>query len=147
MKKNWVGEKRPIFWWSSWTEKVTSRTELKILQLELWLEPARLGLIVGHIWLLFDPSNLMIPNFPHIIKIRLAPLKFLYYEEYLVSSNLNSKLIWFHSVRPNVSTHKHFLAFIFLNFINFFIPSSTFLYRVQPPGNSFGGKFSLQDDV
>ena len=67
----------------------------------------------------------MIPDFPYIIKIRLAPLKlfllrpdfaksgrnknnlmgpilFLYYEESLVSSNLNSKLLWFHSVRPNV---------------------------------------------
>ena len=30
---------------SSKREKVTSRAELKILQLELWLEPARLGLI------------------------------------------------------------------------------------------------------
>ena len=28
-------------------KKVTSRTELKILQLELWLEPARLGLITS----------------------------------------------------------------------------------------------------
>ena len=27
-------------------KKVTSRAELKILQLELWLEPARLGLII-----------------------------------------------------------------------------------------------------
>jgi hypothetical protein len=74
----------------------------------------------------------MIPDFPHSIKIRLAPLHcfllrpetanraetlhrqdatknflvgpilFLYYEESLVSSNLNSKLLWFHSVRPNV---------------------------------------------
>ena len=68
----------------------------------------------------------MIPDFPHIIKVRLAPLKiffvvpdfaksghnnkknsmgpflFLYYEESLVSSNLNSKVLWFHSVRPNV---------------------------------------------
>ena len=51
-------------------------------------------------------SNLMIPDFPHIMKIRLAPLKFLYYEENLLSSNLNSKLLWFHSVRPNV----HILA-------------------------------------
>ena len=29
----------------SWKEKVTSRAELKIVQLEPWLEPARLGLI------------------------------------------------------------------------------------------------------
>ena len=28
-------------------KKVTSRAELKILQLELWLEPARLGLITN----------------------------------------------------------------------------------------------------
>ena len=29
----------------SWMEKVTSQAELKIVQLELWLEPARLELI------------------------------------------------------------------------------------------------------
>ena len=47
----------------------------------------------------------MIPVFPHIMKIRLAPLKFLYYEENLVSSNLNSKLLWFYSVRPKIHTY------------------------------------------
>ena len=31
----------------SWTEKVTSRAKLKIVQLEPWLEPARLGLITN----------------------------------------------------------------------------------------------------
>ena len=31
----------------SWTEKVTSRVELKTLQLKLWLEPAWLGLITS----------------------------------------------------------------------------------------------------
>ena len=70
----------------------------------------------------------MIPDFPHIIKIRLAPLKlffvgswlckvrtkqkkiimgpilFLYYEESLVSSNLNSNLLTFHCAHPNKST-------------------------------------------
>ena len=35
----------------------------------------------------------------------MGPILFLYYEESLVSSNLNSKLLWFHSVRPNVSTY------------------------------------------
>ena len=92
-------------------------------------------------------SNLMIPDFPHIIKIRLAPLFFcllcldlanlifkdffikirtkhssvllctvnvrifmntsLWYEESLVSSNLNSKLFWFHSAHPNQHTVLH----------------------------------------
>ena len=33
------------FWIWAEGKKVTSRAELKILQLELWLEPARLGLI------------------------------------------------------------------------------------------------------
>ena len=32
----------------------------------------------------------------------MGPICFLYYKESLVSSNLNSKLLWFHSVRPNV---------------------------------------------
>ena len=54
---------------------------------------------------IFLNSNLMIPDFPHIMKIRLAPLKFLYYEENLVSSNLNSKLLWFYSVRPKIHTY------------------------------------------
>ena len=34
----------------------------------------------------------------------MGPILFLYYEESLVSSNLNSKLLWFHSVRPNLGT-------------------------------------------
>ena len=33
------------------------------------------------------------------------PILFLYYKESLVSSNLNSKLLWFHSVRPIVHTY------------------------------------------
>ena len=33
-----------------------------------------------------------------------APPLFLYYEESLVLSNLNSKLFWIHCVRPNLST-------------------------------------------
>ena len=36
---------RADFLYPSWTKKVTSRAKLKILQLELLLEPARLGLI------------------------------------------------------------------------------------------------------
>ena len=32
----------------------------------------------------------------------MGPILSLYYEESLVSSNLNSKLLWFHSVRPNI---------------------------------------------
>ena len=46
-------------------------------------------------------SNLMIATF---LIIRLATLKKLCYEESLVSSNLNSKLFWFHCVRPNIHT-------------------------------------------
>ena len=65
----------------------------------------------------------MIPDFPHNIRIRLAllktfllrpdvkgrnkkkliePILFLYYEESLVSSNLNSNLLRFHCAHPNV---------------------------------------------
>ena len=48
--KNWNSKFRLVFGQfliSSWSEKghEPSRDELKILQLELWLEPARLGLI------------------------------------------------------------------------------------------------------
>ena len=32
----------------SWKEKITSQTKLKIVQLEPWLEPARLGLITNN---------------------------------------------------------------------------------------------------
>ena len=63
----------------------------------------------------------MIPDFPHDIRIRLAqlrlsnvrmqhktisilPILFLYYEESLVSSNLNSNILWFHCVRPKLDT-------------------------------------------
>ena len=36
----------------------------------------------------------------------MGPIKnFLYYEESLVSSNLNSKLLWFDSVRPNLDIY------------------------------------------
>ena len=34
----------------------------------------------------------------------IRPILFLYYEESLVSSNLNSNLLRFHCVRPNVHT-------------------------------------------
>ena len=64
-------------------------------------------------------SNLITPDFPHSIRIRLVPLKiflvagrnkiffmgpilFLPYEEKLVSSNLNLKLLRFHSVNPTL---------------------------------------------
>ena len=42
-------QKKKVFRFSSWKEKVTSRAKLKILQFELWLEPARLGLITKSI--------------------------------------------------------------------------------------------------
>ena len=50
-KKNMSGQKcqfsdfRAEFFFRADGEKATSRAELKIHQLELWLEPARLGLI------------------------------------------------------------------------------------------------------
>ena len=88
-------------------------------------------------------SNLMKPDFPHNMKIRLVrlnfvvvswlckvrtqqkkmlmgPILFLYYEESLVSSNLNSKLLWFLSVRPNVDVVLSLLLrFEVLNFLEF----------------------------
>ena len=36
----------------------------------------------------------------------IGPIVFLYYEESLVSSNLNSKLLRFHSAHPNVHSAK-----------------------------------------
>ena len=72
----------------------------------------------------------MTPDFSHSIKIRVVPLNFfllhpdfemsgrntnvflmgpilfLYYEESLVSSNLNSKLLWFHNVRPTLHIYQ-----------------------------------------
>ena len=39
---------RAEFFFRADGEKATSRAELKILQLELWLEPARLGLITNY---------------------------------------------------------------------------------------------------
>ena len=70
-------------------------------------------------------SNLMTPDFPHNIRIRKAKMRqptrqrlssvrmqqkkinlilFLYYEESLMSSNLNSNLLRFHCAHPNVHT-------------------------------------------
>ena len=37
-------------------------------------------------------------------KISIGPILFLYYEESLVSSNLNSKQLRFHGAHPNVDT-------------------------------------------
>jgi hypothetical protein len=36
-------------------------------------------------------------------KISIGPILFLYYEESLVSSNLNSKQLWFHGAHPTAS--------------------------------------------
>ena len=77
----------------------------------------------------------MIPDFPHNIRIRLAwlnwdnqrypeqrqdatkkiigPILFLYYEESLASSNLNSKLLRFHCAHPNVCTCTYTWELIF----------------------------------
>ena len=55
-------------------------------------------------------SNLMIPDFPHNIRIRLAQLKFLFIASCLCpvgclsleKLNLNSKQLRFHGAHPNV---------------------------------------------
>ena len=39
--------------------------------------------------------------------VSIGPILFLYYEENLVSSNLNSKLLRFHCAHPNVHTDKN----------------------------------------
>ena len=39
--------------------------------------------------------------------ISIGPILFLYYEESLVSSNLNSNLLRFHCVRPSIHTSIH----------------------------------------
>ena len=45
----------------------------------------------------------MIPDFPHNLKKKsIGPILFLYYEESLVSLNLNSKQLRFHCAHPNV---------------------------------------------
>ena len=41
-------------------------------------------------------------------KKKIGPILFLYYEESLVSSNLNSKLFRFHCVGPNIGAQKRF---------------------------------------
>ena len=38
-------------------------------------------------------------------KISIEPILFLHYEESLVSSNLNSKQLWFHGAHPNLLNH------------------------------------------
>ena len=55
------------------------------------------------------------PDFPHNVRIRLAQSKFLYYEESLVSSNLNSKQLRFHCVRPNEDIKISFWKFLTSN--------------------------------
>ena len=39
----------------------------------------------------------------------MGPILFLYYKESLISSNLNSKILWFHSVRPILHTFECWL--------------------------------------
>ena len=43
----------------------------------------------------------------------MGPILFLYYEESLVSSNVNSKVLWFHSVRPNL--HPNLMSFLLVS--------------------------------
>ena len=45
--KNFADFRALIEKFPSWEEKVTSRAELKMVQLEPWLEPAWLGLITS----------------------------------------------------------------------------------------------------
>ena len=45
----------------------------------------------------------------------IEPILFLYYEESLVSSNLNSNLLKFHCAHPNLDTNMYQLQNIFLN--------------------------------
>ena len=49
----------------------------------------------------------------------MGPILFLYHDESLVSSNLNSKLLRFHSVRPNLITYllTYLLACILLEIV------------------------------
>ena len=59
-------------------------------------------------------------------KNSIGPILFLYYEESLVSSNLNSKLFRFHCVRPNL--HFYFRSVYVSKFLH--ISNS----RTKPPG-------------
>ena len=47
-------------------------------------------------------------------KKSIGPILFLYYEESLVSSNFDSKQLWFHGVRPSVHTVTYKVLFIIL---------------------------------
>ena len=48
-------------------------------------------------------SNFMGPDFPHFqLVFSMRPILFLFYEESLVSSNMNSKLFLFHSAHPKL---------------------------------------------
>ena len=49
----------------------------------------------------------------------ISPILFLYYEESLASSNLNSKLLRFHCAHPNVHSKKQLLRHLRLMFIDF----------------------------
>jgi hypothetical protein len=54
--------------------------------------------------LLSQPTGQKLSNFRmQQKKFSIGPILFLYYEESLVSSNLNSKQLRFHCVRPNVT--------------------------------------------
>ena len=55
--------------------------------------------------------NLMIPDWSQQTKISIGPILFLYYEEILVSSYLNSNLLRFHCAHPNVGTYLSNLFF------------------------------------
>ena len=57
IKKNKVGLVSSDFRFRAEEKKVTSRAELKILQLKFWLEPARLGLITTILCPYRDPNT------------------------------------------------------------------------------------------
>ena len=79
----------------------------------IWSAQEKRMICFGQCWLSqFSFSKLRQPTGQRLSKVRtqqnffsIGPILFLYYEESLVSSNLNSKLFRFHCVRPNNGAH------------------------------------------
>ena len=124
MKKKSKSKFRLVFVWFSilsWREKghEPSRAELKILQLEFWLKPARLGLItnIQHLFIKLEDAKLCAFNFSLVIRsIRLN-----YLHIWFVFSNWN-QAFWLSS-EPNckgenilaTSCNKLFLPYLFID--------------------------------
>ena len=62
---------------------------------------------------LSQPTGQKLSNVRRQQKNSIGPILFLYYKESLVSSNLNSKQLRFHCVRPNVYGYGQWLRFFF----------------------------------